>query len=152
MPMKKLLFVLFVALAGCADTGGSNAEETNSALVSLNGTWRVVSFENYDENSVIYPTEENSGGYDITITFDESGDPYQLTGRNATNDIYGTFEYLSDNKVHVIHFTSSKVAQPELADEFSRALTSEHLEFEIVNGRLKLYYEEKDRGVTLVED
>jgi hypothetical protein len=148
--MKKIFFILFTVLAGCADTGDSNSEKTNSSLTSLNGTWRVVSFENYDENSVIYPTEENSMGYDITVTFDESGDPYQLSGRNATNDIYGTFEYLTDNKVRVSHFTSSKVAQPELADEFSRAFTSENLEFAIEKSRLKLYYENKSRSVTLV--
>ena len=99
--MRKLLFILFAALPGCADTSDSNSEGNTSAAVTMNGSWRVVSFENYDENSVIYLTEENSKGLDITITFDEGADPHKLSGRNTTNDIFGTFEYLTGNKILV---------------------------------------------------
>lgn len=148
--MKNLMVIVFAVLAGCADTSDSNSEGNKSVAATINGTWRAVSFENYVDNSVIYLTNENSKGMDITITFDEKADPHKLSGKNTTNDIFGTFEHLKANKVRVINLASTKVAQPEIADEFSRALTSEDLEFDIVKSKLKLYYENKGRSVTLV--
>lgn len=146
--MKPFLLILLV-LIGCSEPN-SQLTERPSGLVNLEGTWKAVSFEDYEANTVTYPNTENSFDLDIVITFDADARPHNLSGRNTTNDFYGNFEYLSGNQVKVSYFSTSKVGQPALANEFYRAMLGEILTVSIEDLRLKLFYEDGRRSVTLI--
>lgn len=148
--IMKPLFLILLVLIGCSEPNDSGLTEKPSALLDLEGTWKAVSFEDYEANTVTYPNTENSFDLDIVVTFDADAKPYNFSGRNTTNDFYGNFEYLAGNRVKVSYFATTKVGQPALANEFCRAMQGEILTVFIEDLRLRLFYEDGRRSVTLI--
>ena len=95
----------------------------DSSITTLNGTWKVLSFESYTDNIREFKNQENSSGLDIIINFDDTKDPNELSGTNTTNTVFGEFEYIGTRKFKINNYGTTEVAQPVWAD-ISRPLNS----------------------------
>lgn len=151
--MKKQIVILGLMIPGlltCADDSFDvNDFRDDSSIQTLNGEWKVISFEDLIQEQVEFKNEENSWGYDIIVTFDDTTNPHKLSGRNTTNSIFGEFDYLAAREFKLRNLGSTYVNQPEWADKFSKALLDDTARFRINSTRLRIYYDNKTKSVTL---
>ena len=153
--MRVLSIILIVTLISCADHGIERLDSLvqRQQIQSLNGTWKVISFEDLSTQEILLQTQENSWGYDIVITFDDTKDPGKIFGKNTTNSVSGEFEYTSETTFKLNGLNSTKIGQPEWGNKFSAAIFNDNnaVDFEIDNSKLKIYYKNKSNSVTLVK-
>ncbi len=144
--MKRPIFILafvFIVLAACND-------DDATTTASLNGTWKVVSFENHATGTVELQTQENSWNKDITISFDDTTSPGVLSGTNTLNAISGKFTYPERNSFKIDDFFTTYVNQPRWADEFLEAILDPVPVFNVDGNQLTIYYEGRLKSVTLI--
>lgn len=152
--MRRILFILLIIWnLGCSnDDVDIYRFHDDSEITTLNGTWQVISFEDFTANKIEYPTQENSWNMDIIVTFDDTQTPNELTGTNISNQIFGEFEYTGQRKFKLETLASTYVAQPDWADKFSEAILDDDIEFKINTSGLRIYYQNKTKSVTLVKN
>jgi len=100
--MKAWLYLgLIVLLLSCDDDFESLIIQDDASVSSLNGTWRVVAYEDYRQDAIITKTEENSWGRNVVITFDDTTAPFSISGQNTTNSVFGSFSYTGRRSIQV---------------------------------------------------
>jgi heat shock protein HslJ len=119
---------------------------------SLNGSWKVISFENLTTGTTEFKTQENSWDKEIKVKFDDTVNPKAISGTNITNQIFGEFSLAGQNQFKVSNLGSTEVNQPRWADEFLKAILDQNLTFKITNDRLVIYYDNKTKSVTLKKE
>ena len=145
-------FVLLGQL-GCSNENlDINSFNDDSSIMTLNGTWKVISFENYSDNIREFKNQENSRGLDITINFDDTKDPNELSGTNTTNTVFGEFEYIGARKFKIENYGTTEVAQPVWADKFNHAILDGEVNFKINVMALRIYYDNETKSVTLTRE
>jgi hypothetical protein len=151
MKFRTLLFFLcFIAQLSCSDDGlDPNDFVDDASIQTLNGTWKVESFEDYETGQVEYQTQANSSGYDIVITFDDTKDPKVFGGQVTTNGVAGEFEYIGERGLDVLSYASTFINQPEWGDKFGAAFGDDDISFRINSQRLRILYDGRKKGVTL---
>ena len=154
MRIQRLIIglVLVGKLASCDDDLNIHWFKDDSSITTLNGTWKVLSYEDYITNRVEVKTEENSRGLDTIVTFDDTKDPNELSGTNTTNTARGEFEYIETRTFRLSSYTPTEVAQPEWANKFDEAITDGELEFKINSTGLRIYYDSNNKSVTLTRE
>ncbi|MFZ6014428.1 MAG: hypothetical protein ACOYXT_29080 [Bacteroidota bacterium] len=136
---------------GCSNESFDiNSFKDDHSITTLNGTWKVISFENYADNRREFKNEENSRGLDITINFNDTKDPNELSGTNTTNTVLGEFEYTGTRKFKITNYGTTEIAQPVWADKFNHAILSGEVDFKINRIGLRIYYDNKTKSVTLI--
>ena len=149
--MKRILgFILVLALFGCEEDDQTwFFVKDDPEISTLNGTWKVISFEDQVTKEITTPTEENSWGLEIIVTFDDSTAPYSLSGKNTSNQIFGEFTYRSERSLEVPQLGSTFANQPEWGDKFSLAVLDGVMEFNINSSHLRIFYENSQKSITL---
>jgi hypothetical protein len=152
MKIRTAIIALIIAaqLSCSSDDVNINSFKDDPSITTLNGTWEVVSFENYSDNNQEFKSEENSEGLDIIIKFDDTKDPNEISGTNTRNTVLGEFGYIQPRKLKVDNYGSTHVAQPAWGDKFNQAILGGEVDFEINKSRLRIYYDNKSKSVTLV--
>ena len=118
--------------------------ERDQPIENIYGTWVVVSYEDYVNNSVIEKNDVDSwNGMDITLKFMNDS----LCGRNTTNSVFAQYT-LSDSTIHVISYGGTMVGQPEWGNMFSDVVY-ELETYKINENRLSFYYNNNKNSVTL---
>lgn len=119
--------------------------------ISLNGTWKVVSFHHYRDNTITFQTPENSGNHDIVISFNGTQLPGTGTfeGRVTTNSVGGNVEYMGNREFRFLNVTSTFVAQPAWGDMFSEVMGEKPVRYTLTETFLHLYYDNGTKSVTL---
>ena len=147
-----IAFLVFGQL-GCSNEDlDINSFKDESSITTLNGTWKVLSFEDYSNHSREFKNEENSRGLDIIVTFDDTKDPNELSGINTTNTIAGKFDYTGSRDFEISTYGSTYVAQPAWADKFNQAVLDGELSFRINAAKLRVYYDNQMKSVTLTRE
>ena len=150
---NSIIALLLGTLLSCSDEDSQvDAVRNDGSISSLNGTWKVISFEDHSSNTVELKSEENSRGLDIVVTFDDNKDPNGLSGMNTTNAFEGSFEYTGPRVFKIADYWTTQVAQPAWADMFNEAMADDHLTFEINSKALRIYYHGESKSVTLIRD
>ena len=124
----------------------------DSSITTLNGKWKVLSFENYTDNIREFKNQENSRGLDIIINFDDTKNPNELSGTNTTNTVFGEFEYIDTRKLKINNYGTTEVAQPVWADKFNQAILDGEVNFKINVTGLRIYYDNETKSVTLTRE
>lgn len=154
--MKNLIgfFIVLLLMVGCSDdqVNDFNSFEEDTSITTLNGTWKVVSFEDLENNTVEFKTEENSWGYDIIITFDDSQDPHSIAGKNTTNSVSGDFDYIASRQIKVNRLVSTRVGQPEWGNKFSQALGEGDISFIVNAKKLRFLYDDGGKSITFSKE
>ena len=149
--MKSLIrLFLVISLGGCAADVDIGVFADDPSIKTLNGTWRVKSFEDFNHHTVEFKTQANSRGFDITVTFDDSKQPHEISGENTTNTIWGEFDYIHSRTLTFSHVASTEVAQPPWADQFMDAILQGPVDYKINATTLRIYYDNDTKSVTLV--
>ncbi len=154
MSLKKIIIGLFIlGQASCSnDDFDINSFQDDPSITSLNGKWKVISFEDFVENKVEYKNQENSRGLGIIVTFDDTKNPNELSGTNTTNDVIGKFEYTGSRKFKVQNYSTTQVGQPAWADKFNQAILDGEVSLRINATGLRIYYYNKTKSVTLKKE
>lgn len=162
----KLVIISFFLLGqlSCSDDAAepsSSTQETipdsfndDPSITTLNGTWKVYSFENHDTHMVEYKTKANSNGQDIIVEFNDTKNPHGFSGINTTNVFGGEFVYEGSRQFKLKAVTSTLVGQPEWGDNFDELMHYAHndeVTFIINNELLCIYYNFQMKSVTLVK-
>lgn len=111
-------------------------------IKSLNGKWKVISFEDCDEQQAEFKTEENSWGYDIVVTFHDRDGIVILEASNTTNFIGGSFKYNGSRQIENVDccFTTL-ILQPEWGNKFLTVFNCwRYLNISITTNRLRIFY------------
>jgi hypothetical protein len=151
MPQRLLFWLLLVVLLvpgactqneiGCFE----NLSKDGSDDATLAGTWKVIAYEDLVNNTGIVKDNTNSwGGLDIVLTF--AGD--RISGKNTTNEVFGTFSYAGPGKVTIHSFGGSKVGEPEWGRLFTKAVYQFEA-FTIKDRLLTFYYNNGQNTITL---
>ena len=145
-----IIGLLLLGQLSCSDDNiDISSFKDDSSISTLNGTWRVYSFENFTTNSVEYRTQENSWDKYITVTFDDTQNPKELSGTNITNTILGEFDYVGQRQFKMNTLSTTQVGQPKWADKFTDAVLDNEVSFKINDRQLRIYYENKTKSMTL---
>jgi hypothetical protein len=145
--------VLIIGLLAfsCSDEFDANDFKGNSSIKSLNGTWKVISFEDFNQQTVETKTQENSWGTDIIVFFNDTLDPKIFGGTITTNSVAGEFEYINERKFKLLRYSTTFVGQPDWGNKFGRAVAGEVV-FKIDDDKLRFYYDNKTKSVTLIRE
>jgi hypothetical protein len=151
--MTRILLTIIsgLALMQCAnnDSYDINQFVDNKSIQTLNGTWKVISFEDHALKSIELPNQENLRGTEIKITFNDTKTPHEINGLNTTNSISGEFDYTPTRKFKIKRLGTTFVAEPAWGTKFSKAIFSNDIEFIINNKRLRVYYNQRVNSMTL---
>ena len=125
------------------------------SISTLNGLWKVYSFENLTANTIEYKTLKNSGGQDIIVEFDDTKAPHGFSGIKTTNSFGGEFNYLGSRQFKLKGVVSTLAGQPTWADEFDKLVgygLYEEVTFIINDEMLRIYYSYNTKSVTLIKE
>jgi hypothetical protein len=152
--MRIFFVIIAIAMLGCSDdevkhpSFDINFFEDDPNIQSINGIWKVISFEDYSNKSVEVATEENSSGLDILVTFDDTKNPKTVSGKNTSNYVSGIFDYVSTRSLKTDGLVSTKAGQPTWADQFLSVFYNATADFIVSENRLRIYFDGKNRSVT----
>lgn len=143
MKIISAFFGIFLFISGCERGEMNRNFDDDPSIQNINGTWVVISYEDYDKNSVTRKSDVDSwNGMDVRLTFTTDS----LYGRNTTNSVSGNFT-LSDRTIHVIRYGGTKMGQPEWGNMFSDVVL--HLEtFKINEYQLRFFFNNGKNSVT----
>jgi hypothetical protein len=144
--------VLFGQLNCSNEDVGINSFEDDSSITTLNGTWKVLSFEDISADAIEYKTQENSWDKDIVVTFNDNLNPKLVLGTVTTNSIEGEFEYIGPRQFRLSRYGTTFVGQPVWADKFGAAMVDGEIPFKINQEKLRIYYDNKTKSVTLTKE
>ena len=136
------------------DTSISPYFTDDPSISTLNGTWKVYCYENFATKTVEFKTQENSGGQDIIVEFDDTKDPNSFSGVKATNRFGGEFQYVSSREFKLKGVISTLAGQPKWADEFDKVIFDGiygDVTFTINNKMLCIWYFYGTKSVTLIK-
>ena len=128
----------------------SNCDETEDPKLidNITGVWKVVAYDNHEDNSSITKTNENSwDGADVTVSFfDKENGLYKITGTNTTNSIIGEYTYIGENNIKIIKLGGTYINQPEWGNLFSDAVY-DFGKFENNGILLRIFYDNENKSV-----
>ena len=168
-PGLAIIFLLLVGQLSCSD-GDIDTSPTpvpsipasipasftdDPSISTLNGTWKVYSFENLPANTIEYKTRKNSGGQDIIVEFNDTKDPHGFSGIKTTNSFGGEFNYVGARQFKLKGVISTLAGQPAWADEFDKMVTYglyKEVTFIINDEMLRIYYRFNTKSVTLIKE
>ncbi len=144
------LTLLCLILSACSDNGFNDIHTfvDDKSIQTINGTWRLISFEDLVNKKVELNNETNSRGQDVIITLDDTMTPPVFSGVNTTNRLEGGFEYISTRQMKIQTLFTTEVVQPDWGNKFSTALVSGHLDFIVSSRRLRFYYDNRLKSMT----
>ncbi|MCA6368812.1 MAG: hypothetical protein IM631_21350 [Cytophagales bacterium] len=154
MKIRKILIgLVLLGQFSCTSNDISiNSFKDDPSITTLNGTWKVVSFDDLTANTTEFKTQENSWGKDIVVTFNDNINPKLFSGKVTTNSVQGEFEYINQRQFKLKGYGTTFVGQPVWADKFGKAVLDGNVTFRINSERLRIYYDSKTKSVTLTKE
>jgi hypothetical protein len=116
------------------------SEQDNPAITSINGTWKVIAYEDRVNNTRILKDSANSwGGLDVVLTFEGN----RISGKNTTNQVSGRFSYKGTREISVQEYGGTEISEPKWGMMFGEAvfkfqtftISEQHLTFCYNNGQ-----------------
>jgi hypothetical protein len=142
---KILLFTvsILITIVSCDKEKVNNDFQDDETIQTINGKWKVVSYEDYEKSSITVKNDVDSwNGMDVILTFASDS----LYGYCTTNYMTGKYS-LSGRNIHIIHYGGTKIGQPEWGNMFLKVVYD--LEsFEVNQHQLRLYYDDSEKSVT----
>lgn len=151
MKTRFLIVIICIHVSCSSEEPAIDAFYDDHSIQTLNGTWKVVSFEDFDTKKTEVKTFENSWDEDIVITFDDTKQPGLLAGKNISNMIQARFSYVGDRQLRVTDLVSTYANQPEWSDKFTEAILDNSATFRINVAQLRVYYRNQSKSMTLTK-
>ncbi|MBW8051869.1 MAG: META domain-containing protein [Cytophagales bacterium] len=87
---------------------------------TLTGKWKLISYEDINNDTITYEPQNISRS--IIIEFSDKGKKGKLNGHTVTNSVSGKYKLNDNNKIEVLEFGGTKVAEPEWGKKFWNAI------------------------------
>ena len=131
---------------------GCKGKNEDSGTAEIEGTWKVISFEDYANDSVIYKTNDNTWTQynqgDNTISFVLNASTNGgLSGVNVTNTFSGDFLIDEAGHIYITNVEWTKINEPYWAALMRNIEDAES--FEIEDGILIIFYNAGQNSITL---
>ncbi|MEN8766617.1 MAG: hypothetical protein ABF302_03025 [Polaribacter sp.] len=140
---------MFLMLATLFFLTGCEENESTNQVNELIDTWKLTSFVNESDNSIITETDFNDSN-EITITFNIENN---FTGTTIINTFLGVFSYDErDENLTISTISTTEVNENEWGNLFYESLnmgynqqnTNWEFTYEIQNNILKIYYSNQE--------
>ncbi|MBD0258909.1 MAG: hypothetical protein ICV83_24590, partial [Cytophagales bacterium] len=95
-----------------------NPDDEMSANTRLNGTWKVIAYEDQANHTRIVKDDANSQGLDVVLTFE--GD--RISGKSTTNQVNGRFSYTGTRQVRIDEYGGTEISEPRWGRMFGEAV------------------------------
>ncbi len=151
--MKNLFFVTKMILLAIVATFITACDKDEDVITyDLTGNWKVISFNNYESSTTITKTEDNTwtqfNNGDITVSFDASDlTSGKISGINVTNSFLGNYTVDSKGAISINNVIWTMINEPEWGRLFHSIVNAET--FELRNGSLRIFYNNKKNSITL---
>ncbi|MFC2152681.1 hypothetical protein ACFLSE_09145 [Bacteroidota bacterium] len=151
MKMKYLLPTIILTSIVIIFFNSCDEEEDNLSY-NLVGDWKVISFEDYDASTKITKTEENTWSQfnngDITVNFsNEESTKGIISGINVTNTFHGNYKTNFNGEISIDSVLWTMINEPDWGRLFHSIIDADT--YEIRNGYLILFYNQKKNSITL---
>ncbi|MCM4157948.1 hypothetical protein [Gramella sp. AN32] len=148
MKVLKYIGVIFLTFISISCSKEENIDN------ELEGEWKVISFENYQDSTSITKTEDNTwpdfNNGDITISFIFSDNSKgNISGKNVTNTFYGDFTIDSKKNLSIDNTNWTEINEPEWGRLFHSIRLAE--EYKIDSNKLTIYYNNEQNGIVLTK-
>jgi hypothetical protein len=148
--MKKILLVAISVLiftVGCDKDKIDENFMDDTSIPNINGKWKVVSYEDFEKNSITVKNDVDSwNGMDVILTFANDS----LWGYCTTNAMTGRYS-LAGREIHIISYGGTKIGQPEWGNMFTKVIY-EVESYAINDHKLRLYYDDANKSVTMTRE
>src|SRR5664280_446768 len=130
--MKKLLLILctFIVSVSCDKERINENFQDETSIQNINGTWKVVSYEDFQKASVTVKNDVDS-----------------LYGQCTTNTISGKYT-IAGRYISIDSYGGTKIGQPVWGNMFSNIVYLIR-SFEINEHQLRFFYNNSENSVTL---
>jgi len=146
MNSLKLIGVIFIIFLSTSCSKEENIDNR------LEGNWKVVSFENYQNSTSITKTDENTwmeynnGDIDVNLEFSYNSGG-NISGVNVTNTFFGEFNIDSQKELSITNLNSTEINEPQWGRLFHSIRLAET--YEIDSNTLTIFYNNKQNGLVL---
>lgn len=146
MNSLKLIGVIFIIFLSTSCSKEENIDNR------LEGNWKVVSFENYQNSTSITKTDENTwmeynnGDIDVNLEFSNNSRG-NISGVNVTNTFFGEFKIDSQKKLSITNLNSTEINEPKWGRLFHSIRLAET--YEMGSNTLTIFYNDKQNGLVL---
>ena len=113
----KSIIILLLALTYL----GCNKDNVNTSK-SLTGKWKLIKYQNVLNASM--ELEPSNIDRSIIMTFSDDEVRGYINGRTVTNDVFGKYQLSQNNKIQVLSFGGTKIAEPRWGAKFWSAMHS----------------------------
>ena len=142
---KLILLAIFAIVINACDN------DQDVITYGIAGNWKVISFENNESSTIITKTEGNTWAQfnngDITVSFDASDlTSGIISGINVSNSFSGDYTVDSEDAISINNVFWTEVNEPEWGRLFHSISKAES--YEIKNGHLIIFYNEKRNSIT----
>jgi len=148
--MKKILLVaisVFIFTVSCDKEKIDENFMDDTSIPNINGKWKVVSYEDFEKNSITVKTDVDSwNGMNVILTFANDS----LWGYCTTNAMTGKYS-LSGRDIHIISYGGTKIGQPEWGNMFIKVIYDIE-SYAINDHKLRLYYDDSRKSVTMTHE
>ncbi|MFH2143745.1 MAG: hypothetical protein ABIJ97_15075 [Bacteroidota bacterium] len=143
-------FILLYAFSGCdkEDIYIQDGFYDDSSIKSIEGTWKIISYQDFVNDTSVYKHDIGSDSLDVIISFEDKMFKNILSGTNTTNSISGEYKYKSKREIKIKFIVTTLISEPEWGQMFS-AISSQIKEFKINSAQLRFYYNNQNNSVTL---
>ena len=120
----------------------------------LEGEWKVISFEDYENSISITKSEENTwtdyNNGDNTIEFIFSNNSKgNISGKNVTNTFYGDFT-IDGKSISINNTNWTEINEPEWGRLFHSITMAE--KYNLENNKLTIFYNNENKGIVLTKN
>ena len=138
---------VFIFAVGCDKDKIDENFMDDTSIPNINGKWKVVSYEDFEKNSITVKNDIDSwNGMDVIMTFANDS----LWGYCTTNAMTGKYT-LSGRYLHIISYGGTKIGQPEWGNMFIKVIYDIE-SYAINDHKLRLYYDDSRKSVTMTHE
>ena len=119
----------------------------------LTGSWKVISFDDYEASTKIYKSEDNTwtdfnnGNISVNFAKPNSNDHGVISGINVTNSFSGNYDMDKKGKISIGSFIMTFINEPEWARLFHSIQNAEN--YLVKDEYLIIFYNHKKNSITL---
>lgn len=123
----------------------------DEGITSIAGTWKVVSYDDWTNNTQIKKDENNTwtdfNKGDVTISFQDSKPMGDFNGKTVTNTIFGNYTFSNPRKMKVESLGGTKMNQPDWADLFWEHFPKAEA-YAVNNIQLRIFYNSNKNSIS----
>jgi heat shock protein HslJ len=146
-----LALTMLIALSACKKENIMQAVVDDEGITSIAGTWKVVSYDDWTNNTQITKDENNTwtdfNKGDVTISFQDSKQMGDINGKTVTNTIFGNYTLSNPRKMKVESLGGTRINQPDWADLFWEHFPKAEA-YAVNNKQLRIFYNSNKNSIS----